>query len=158
MTEAELHDYLEDLFQACVSHTEGMAAFTWHGGSDGDLPDPDAILLTVYEGVTELVGGMNDGSEVYSGYTLCVNSIVQLLSEDDFKPHLFFCCDVGITKSNPELTVSGKWRGREVHVTFKTRPVEDAPTLIRQHPNGVMEAVDEDDFDDDDFEDDEDET
>ena len=137
---SRLQLFLEELFDFAVKHTEGMTALTWRGGRDGKGKDT-VVMLTVYECVTELVGGKNDGAEVYSGYTVHATELLEKLGESS---EITFCCDLGITQHNPRITVSGKFKGRHVMIDFLSQPFDDEKPSLRQFTDGSFGPKEDD--------------
>lgn len=124
--------FLEELFEMALAHVESMTALTWRGGRDGKGKEA-TYMLTVYECLTELVGGKHDGAEVFSGYTVYLNALLEELGPDST---IEFCCDMGITQGNPTVTVSGEFKKKSVMIDFLSQPLPDEKPTMQHFQDG----------------------
>ena len=114
---------------------EGMCNVQWVLFPDGDpeTDDPDDIAWNLYicETPTELMGGKDDGTEVYSGFSTELDGLIAAMSPNtrDGIPTISvgFCCEVGLSGDlgTPHVTVSGVIDELVLVVYIFTRPLTD---------------------------------
>jgi hypothetical protein len=127
-------EFFGSLFAAVVACTEGNAPMTWRGRTPDLDHHPE---LHVFEAVTELVGGPNDGAEVLSGFLLDVNRLALALTMPWLPAGVSFNCRGGPGDyAEAHVTVTGAWRGAVVSVFVFAAPPPDEGASWLALPDG----------------------
>jgi len=114
----------------------------------------DAWTLYIHEGLTELVGGADDGAEVFSGYAACLDRLLEAIrNEAGGLPSIEFCCEVGLVGllGVPHVSICGEYQGLHVTVCLLAQPPDDIAPSMRMNEQGhywrvsPSEQEDEDD-------------
>lgn len=111
--------FMDDLFCELSAHIDSVVPMAWIGDATTEEAE-----LWIYEQVSELLGGENDGTEVCHGYELDVSGLCEVLGK--FSDGLE-TAGVDFT-SSPEAAVElcGSWKDKIVFVRFLADPPPNA--------------------------------
>ena len=117
---------LGEMFLRQIQSMAGIS--TGHDHLPGDVtfdlywsPDYESWVLTIYEITSELVGGAEDGQQLYSGFSIeDMSGLLVLLDPDDefARPQIGFNTEVGSDPDGPAITITGKFKGQCVHIAI----------------------------------------
>ena len=135
--------FLDDLFCELCGCIDSSVPMTWRG----DVTDLEAEL-EVFESVSEIYGGEDDGKRVYCGYILNVDEVREKL--DAYPPDggVDFVCDVTLCDcTGPHIAVVGSYKGVRVTVTFCANPPcgEEATWVLHKDGSIQPKEVESDD-------------
>lgn len=143
---------IEELVGEVAECVTSIGPLSWRVTAETAL-DPDTKQfrvehwdLYVYEGLTEFMGGKNDGAMGTSGITVTLSEVAKLLENDEDNPAVIeassepHCCAFGCNV----IYLCGLYEGipLTLFILLDTPNDEEAPTG-RLHQDGSMELCDD---------------
>lgn len=148
---------MDRLFTLVANSAEGFARFGYHvvpdcGGGEHELDPNDPAVhyeLHVYELHAELMGGKDDGAEVFSGFLVYLTNVIAALTPQARQKSVLVLLDATLHAQHgcPTAVIEGVFEGRSVTVYVLSRPPEDAPVAMRVYQDGSFRMLDDDDGD-----------
>lgn len=153
----EAKPWIIELVQAVAELTTAMGPLTWRiYGETAPVPDSNEYqvehwTLYIYEGLTEFMGGKHDGAHTFSGISVNLSAVCDLLEPDIGPPQIEFSSEFHVREGgSPVISMCGKYKDNPLTLSILVEPPndEDEPTM-RLYQDGSMEMLgSDDDFED----------
>jgi hypothetical protein len=129
---------------------ECLSGFTWRSFLADEGTEDEALTIYVFERVTGLYDGRDDGARVLSGFLLNVVEIVELFDQEPEKPRVTF--KVPMVPDGfffgPHVAIEGRCEGRSVLLYLYANPPTDEKPSVGADSKGKFRELQEDAEDD----------